>query len=97
PLFATPFITAANGAFNGNPFPLSFPPLNSSPSHPDSGIDYSVFEPIAGATGPNPRNTYPYNENYFLSLQRQVSERALLSVSYIGSEAHHLLLVYSLN
>ena len=97
PLFATPFISAANGVFNGNPFPLRFPPLDSSPSHPDGSIDYSIFEPITGATGPNPRNTYPYNENYFLSLQRQVGERALLSVSYVGSQAHHLLLVYSLN
>jgi len=97
PLFATPFITAANGAFNGNPFPLTFPPLNASPSHPVHGIDFSVFEPIAGATGPNPRNTYPYTENYFLSIERQLGRNALLSLSYGGSQAHHLLMVYSIN
>ena len=28
PLFATPFITASNGSFLGNPFPLTFPPLS---------------------------------------------------------------------
>jgi len=59
PRFATPFITAANGAFAGNPFPLNFPSLNTTIKHPDTNVDFSVFEPIAGATGPNPHNTYP--------------------------------------
>lgn len=97
PLFATPFITAANGSFTGNPFPLNFPPLNTTIKNPDPNVNFSVFEPIAGATGPNPANTYPYNENYFLSIERQFGVNTLLSVSYVGSQAHHLLLTYSLN
>ncbi len=97
PLFATPFITAANGSFNGNPFPLTFPPLNASPRHPNSSVQFSQFEPIAGMTAPPPWNTYPYSESYFLSLERQFSGNTVLSVSYVGSEAHHLLLVYSAN
>ena len=48
-------------------------------------------------TAPNPNNTYPYNENYFLSIERQLSPSTVLSLSYVGSEAHHLLLVYSAN
>ena len=32
PLFSTPFRTASNGQFLGNPFPLTFPPLNASAS-----------------------------------------------------------------
>ena len=97
PLFATPFITAADGSFAGNPFPVTFPRLNTSVSNPEKGIDFSVFEPIAGATGPNPQNTYPYNENYFFSIGRQLSGSSVLSLSYVGSQAHHLLTVYSLN
>ncbi len=97
PLFATPFITASNGSFTGNPFPLTFPPLNASPQHPNSSIDFSQFEPIAGMTAPPPWNTYPYNENYFLSIERQFGGNTVLSVSYVGSQAHHLLLVYSAN
>ncbi|HEY7389545.1 MAG TPA: carboxypeptidase regulatory-like domain-containing protein, partial [Bryobacteraceae bacterium] len=62
PLFAEPFRTAANGSFTGNPFPLNFPPLNTGINHPDPNVDFSVFEPVAGATGPNPHNTFPYNE-----------------------------------
>ena len=97
PLFATPFITAADGSFAGNPFPLTFPRLNTSVAHPEKGIDFSVFVPIAGATGPNPQNTFPYNENYFVSLGRQLTGNTLLTLSYVGSQAHHLLTVYSLN
>jgi len=97
PLFATPFITASNGAFSGNPFPLNFPPLNTTSNHPDPNINFSMFEPIQGATGPNPANTYPYNENYFLSVERQFGVNTLFSVAYVGSQAHHLLLTYSVN
>jgi len=53
PLFATPFITAANGEFRGQPFPVTFPKLNgASQSHPDTSIDFSSFLPIAGLTTP---------------------------------------------
>ena len=97
PLFATPFITASNGAFNGNPFPLRFPPLNTSKNNPNSSFDFSAFEPIAGMTAPPPWNTYPYNENYFLAIERQFGGNTVLTLSYVGSQAHHLLLVYSAN
>lgn len=97
PLFATPFVTAANGEVHVQPFPLKFPPLNASTKNPISGIDFSEFEPIAGLTTPNHTNTYPYNENYFVSIQREIARNTLLGVSYAGSQAHHLLLVYSAN
>lgn len=97
PLFATPFISAATGQFSGNPFPLTFPPLNASASHPNSSVNFSEYIPQAGMTAPVPWDTYPYNENYFFSIERQVSETTLFSVSYVGSQAHHLLVVYSAN
>jgi hypothetical protein len=97
PLFATPFITAANGAVHVQPFPLTFPPLNASASHPNPRIDFSPFLPQAGMTAPSPGNTYPYNENYFVSVERQLSADTVLSLSYVGSQAHHLLVVYSAN
>jgi len=97
PLFATPFITAANGAVHVQPFPLTFPPLNASVRHPNPGIDFSPFLPQAGMTAPPPGNTYPYNENYFLSFERQLSADTVLSLSYVGSQAHRLLVVYSAN
>ena len=75
PLFATPYMTASNGQFLGNPFPLTFPPLNATAAHPStSGIDFSIYVPQAGMTAPVPWNTYNYNENYFLSIERQVTD-----------------------
>jgi hypothetical protein len=98
PLFATPFISASNGAFLGNPFPLTFPTLSGhTPRNPDASISYTGFEPIAGMTAPPPWNTYPYAENYFFSIERQFGVSTLLNFSYVGSEAHHLLVVYSAN
>jgi hypothetical protein len=96
-LFATPFINAADGTAHVNPFPLTFPPLNASADHPNSSIDFSPFLPQAGMTAPPPGNTYPYAENYFLSVERQFSADTVLSFSYVGSEAHHLLVIYSAN
>ena len=96
PLFATPF-TAASGEAGINPFPLTFPPLNASASRPNSSIDYSRFVPIQGMTAPPPTNTYPYTENYFLSIQRNLGANTVLDLTYVGSEAHHLLVVSSAN
>jgi Carboxypeptidase regulatory-like domain len=97
PLFATPFISAADGQTHVQPFPLNFPPLNASVSRPQPNIDFSPFVPQAGMTTPFRGNTYPYNENYFFSIERQLMTDTVLSVSYVGSQAHHLLLVYSAN
>jgi hypothetical protein len=96
-LFATPFINAANGTAHVNPFPVAFPPLNASADHPNSSIDFSPFLPQAGMTATPPGNTYPYAENYFLSIERQLTADTVLSFSYVGSEAHHLLVIYSAN
>jgi len=95
-LFATPF-TAAAGELGANPFPIVFPPLNASASHPNSSIDFSGFLPIQGMTAPPPTNTYPYAENYFLSIQRALDANTVLNLSYVGSQAHHLIVVYSAN
>ncbi len=98
PLFATPFITAANGAFQGQPFPIQFPRLNyASQRRPDTSVDFSPFIPINGLTTINPHNTFPYNENYFLSIERELARDTLFSLSYVGSQAHHLLVIYSVN
>jgi Carboxypeptidase regulatory-like domain len=97
PLFAQPFVSAADGTAHPQPFPLVFPPLNVTVTNPNSDIMFSQFEPIAGMTGPNPNNIYPYSENYFLSIERQLSVSTVISFSYVGSQAHHLLLVFSAN
>jgi hypothetical protein len=37
------------------------------------------------------RNTVPYIENYMLSIQRQITAKMLLTVSYVGNQGHHIL------
>ena len=98
PLFATPFRSASDGTFLGNPFPLTFPSLaGHTAGNPDTALSFTQFEPIAGMTAPPPWNTIPYSENYFFSIERQLSTSTLLSLSYVGSQTHHLLAVYSID
>jgi hypothetical protein len=97
PLFATPFVNAADGSTHVQPFPMTFPPLNTTIDNPTTGIDFSQFVPIAGLSTPNNTNTYPYNENYFLSIQRKFGMNTLFTIGYAGSQAHHLLVVHSAN
>ena len=88
PLFATPFITAASGQDNGQPFPYTFAPLNSSRRHNDASIDWSAYEPISGIPGYDIHNKIPYTEEWMLSIERQIGPNTVLSASYVGSSSH---------
>jgi hypothetical protein len=96
PLFATPFINAANGGQNTNPFPLTFPPHNVSASNPDTQSFASVI-PISADVSFYYHDAVPYTENYMLSFERQITNSALLTISYVGNEGHHILTVVSNN
>jgi Carboxypeptidase regulatory-like domain len=96
PLFATPFINAADGGQNTNPFPLTFPPRNVSANNPDKQSFASQI-PISADVSFYYRNAVPYTENYMVSFERQITARALLTASYVGNEGHHILAVVSNN
>ena len=97
PLFTTPFVDAATGNVEGQRFPAQLAPLNVSASNPDPNIDFSQFEPISTIPGYKPTNTIPYTESYMLSLQRQMGTNTLLNLSYVGNQAHHLLVLEAAN
>jgi len=97
PLFADPFVNAADGTNNGQRFPLQLPPLGASPSHPDSTVDWSQFEPISGMPAYDPRDLSPYTEQYNLSIERQFDRNTLLTLGYVGSQAHRLLVMLPAN
>ncbi len=63
------------------PFPLTFPPLNASVSKPQSNIDFSPFLLQAGMTTLYFQNTYPYSENYFFSIERELAMNTVLGSS----------------
>jgi hypothetical protein len=95
-LYASPY-NLADGTPNASPYPLTFPPLNATASHPNPIPFNNIYNPQSGMTAPPPWNTYPYTEDYFLSFERQLPWQTVLDISYAGSEGHHLLLVYSAN
>ena len=97
PLFATPFINSADGAQNTDPFPLNFPPHNVSAQNPFTGFDFAAAAPIGGDPYFYYRNSVPYTEDYMLSIQRQIGTSTLLTVSYAGTEGHHLLVLVPTN
>jgi hypothetical protein len=97
PLFATPFVSAADGGQNTNPFPLAFPPHNVSARNPDTGFNWPAVTPIAGDPYFYFRNSVPYTENYMLSFERQITAKTLLTASYVGNQGHHILGVVSTN
>ena len=97
PLFATPFVTAANGQNLGQYFPVTLASLNSSASHPDANIDWSQFEPITGLPNYSTSNRIPYTEEYMLSLERGLGPNTVLSVSYVGTQGHRLLVLEEAN
>jgi Carboxypeptidase regulatory-like domain len=97
PLFSTPFVTAATGQNLGQYFPVQLAPLNSTASNPDTNINWSQFEPISGIPGYPTNNKIPYTEQYMLSIERGFGKSSLLSVSYVGNQSHHLLVLEEAN
>jgi len=86
PLFATPFMTAADGTENTDPFPLNYKSFNFAAAIPISADPYFYY-----------RNTVPYTENYMFSVERQFFSTARLTVSYAGNQGHHLLVLLPQN
>jgi len=97
PLFATPFITASTGQNQGQPFPVALVTQKASRSHPNSNVDWAKYEPISGIPGYAAANRIPYVEEYMLSLDRQLGANTLLSMSYVGAQAHRLLVIEEAN
>jgi carboxypeptidase family protein/TonB-dependent receptor-like protein len=97
PLFATPFLSASNGQFSGQPFPVALATQNASNRNPDSNIDWSEFLPVTGVPGYATTNRIPYAEEYTLVLERQFGANTVVSAGYIGTQAHRLLVLQEAN
>jgi Carboxypeptidase regulatory-like domain len=97
PLFATPFITAASGQNLGQYFPVTLAPLDSSASHPDLNINWAQFEPITGLPNYPTTNRIPYTEEYMLSVERSFGADTVLSLNYVGTQGHRLLVLDEAN
>ena len=97
PLFEAPFIGALTGTQYPQQFPVNVPPYNVSAKNPNANVNWPAYTPINGIDAYFPKNRTPYSENYFISLQRQFGANTVFTASYIGSQAHHLLVLLSAN
>lgn len=97
PLFSTPFINSADGRQNPDPFPLNFPPPTVSAKNPYTGFDFAAVTPISADPYFYYRDSVPYPENYMFSIQRQIANSALMTISYAGNQGHHLLVLVPKN
>jgi hypothetical protein len=97
PLFATPFTNAADGVQNINPYPLTFPPHSVSAKNPYTAFNWPAVTPISADPYFYYRNGVPYTENYMASFQRQLTRDLLLTLSYVGNQGHHILVLLPSN
>lgn len=111
PTFAAPFTTRTTGNSILNFFPITPPPYHFSAKNPatnscvagqfcpyDNVVDFlTAFGSIGSSPAFYNKNKSPYAENYEVSLQRQITPSDLLTVSYVGTQGHHLLLALSAN
>ena len=93
PLFETPFVIAATGEDVGQRFPSPIATPGASAQNPNNSVDWSKYLPIAHMPGYHRDNVTPYTESYMFSIQRELSRNTTLSLSYVGAQAHHLLVL----
>jgi hypothetical protein len=96
-LFDEPFVTAATGVSVGQRFPLQTVAFGASKAHPNTSVDWANFEPLTGIPAFAMNNVTPYAENYSVTLQREVGAHTVVTAGYVGTEAHHLLVIQEVN
>lgn len=97
PLFETPFVIAATGENVGQRFPSPIATPGASAQNPNTSVDWSRYLPVAHMPGYFNQNVTPYTSSYMFSLQREVARDTTISLSYLGSQAHHLLVLVAAN
>jgi len=89
PSFAAPFTDITGSQSIPNKYPFVPPAAGSN-------VDFSIFEPMSLNTL-DPNFTSPTAMNYNLTAERELPGRAILSVAYVGSIAHHTVIARELN
>ncbi|HEY6344149.1 MAG TPA: carboxypeptidase regulatory-like domain-containing protein [Bryobacteraceae bacterium] len=90
PQFAQPFVGALTGTVYPQQFPVNVPPYNVSSTNPFN-VNWSQYEPINGAISYFYKNRTPYAMTANFTVERQIGNDYLASVSYVGSLGRHLL------
>lgn len=96
-LFDQPFVEAATNTSLGQPFPLQHVAFGASPSNPNSSVNWANFEPLTGIPAFATNNVTPYTENYTFSVEHQFAPHSSAKLAYVGTQAHHLLVIQEVN
>ncbi len=96
-LFDQPFLEAADGEDLRQRFPLQAVPFGASAVHPVTTVDWANFEPLTGIPAFAKNNVVPRSENYTVAVSQQLGARTTATVSYVGTQAHHLLVIQPVN
>ena len=97
PLFASPFTVAATGADAGQRFPLQSVSYGASRTNPNTSVNWSQFEPLVGIPAVDPKAVTPYAQHWMATMERQFGAATLVSLSYVGTSSHHLLVLEGAN
>ncbi len=96
-LFEEPCVTAATGVSVGQRFPLQPVAFGATSGYPNWSVDWANFEPLTGIPAFAKDNVTPYAENYSVSMEREVGAHTVVSIGYVGTQAHHLLVIQEVN
>src|SRR5580704_12335686 len=99
PNFNTPFLPQSSdpaaGPFTPNPFQgiINQTPNTPcpDPTGPKGCVDWASFRPILLFGEFDPHLKTQYEEQYNLTIERQISKSTVFRISYVGTQAHHLL------
>jgi hypothetical protein len=83
--FASPYITRSNGVTQGQHFPFTFP----SGSGPFPNFQFGSLMPLY-VPGYYNKNKTMNAEHYNISIQRQLDQKTVLTVAYVGTQGHHI-------
>jgi Carboxypeptidase regulatory-like domain len=88
PLFDQPFLDRQDGISQGQRFPFTLP----TPGDPNNkNLSFAQFLPITSSPGYATNNVLPYAEHYNFTIQRELPKSMLLTLSYVGTQGHHLI------
>ncbi len=68
-----------------------------TPGGPKGCVDWSAFRPLLLFGEFQPHLKSQYSEQYNLTIERQLTKDMVLRISYVGTQAHHLLASHDLN
>jgi hypothetical protein len=80
--FDLPFKSRNSSHDPGQRFPFTNDPKT---------INFAQFLPIGGSPGFDYNNRLPYSHHYDFSIQRQIANSSLLTIAFVGTEGHHLI------